>query len=246
MFPLWERFGVAIHSEPKQLERSESKPEQSFGATIGGWMTCKVAILIDGGFLKSRLKEVHRKFPTGSDIVKYCDNVMKSEQLKNDELFRIYYYDCWPYHGQVTNPVDGQLMDCSSTAAALNGEQFLKELSLKPKVAFRKGELSYEGWRIESQKIRKVLDKINRGGRIEPDDFKIDLKQKRVDIKIGLDIAWLSSKRIVDKIVLVTSDTDFIPAIKFARREGLIVFLCPMRQTVNQDLVIHSDDVINV
>jgi len=91
-----------------------------------------------------------------------------------------------------------------------------------------------------------VLDKINRGGRIEPDDFKIDLKQKRVDIKIGLDIAWLSSKRIVDKIVLVTSDTDFIPAIKFARREGLIVFLCPMRQTVNQDLVIHSDDVINV
>jgi len=209
-------------------------------------MSCKTAILIDGGFLKSRLKEIQKKFPSGSDIVRYCDRIMKSEQLKTDELFRIYYYDCWPFKGLVTNPVDGQPMDCSNTPAALNGEQFLKELSLKPKVAFRKGELSYDGWKIESQKIKKMIDKIEGGGKIEPDDFKIDLKQKRVDIKIGLDIAWLSSKRIVDKIVLVTSDTDFIPAIKFARREGLIVYVCPVKQTVNQDLIIHSDDVINV
>ncbi len=209
-------------------------------------MQCKTAILIDGGFLKSRLKELTRKFPSGSDVVRYCDRIMKTEQLKTDELFRIYYYDCWPFQGQVANPVDGQFMDCSSTAAATNGELFLKELALKPKVAFRQGELSYEGWKIESHKIKRLLDKINKGEKIDPDDFKIDLKQKRVDIKIGLDIAWLSTKRIVDKIVLITSDTDFIPAIKFARREGLIVYLCPVKQTVNHDLIIHSDDVINV
>jgi len=32
-------------------------------------------------------------------------------------------------------------------------------------------------------------------------------------MKIGLDAAWLASKRIVDRIILVTADSDFIPAM---------------------------------
>lgn len=53
---------------------------------------------------------------------------------------------------------------------------------------------------------------------------------KRVDMKIGLDVAWLASKGIVDRIILVTADTDFVPAMKFARREGVQVLLVPMRR----------------
>ena len=45
-------------------------------------------------------------------------------------------------------------------------------------------------------------------------DITPNFEQKAVDIKIGLDIAWLSSKRIVDALALVTGDTDFIPAMK--------------------------------
>ncbi len=44
-------------------------------------------------------------------------------------------------------------------------------------------------------------------------------------MRIGLDIAWLSLKRIVDAVVLVTGDSDFVPAMKFARKEGIRVYL---------------------
>ena len=108
---------------------------------------------------------------------------------------------------------------------------FFTELSLKPNVAFRKGELFFSGWTIEKwmiPRIREVYNKLKSKREIKKQDIEalhkalaINFKQKRVDIMIGLDIAWLSRKHIVDKIVLVTTDTDFIPAMKFARREGI-------------------------
>ncbi|MDT5157346.1 MAG: hypothetical protein QOH51_1703 [Acidobacteriota bacterium] len=47
-------------------------------------------------------------------------------------------------------------------------------------------------------------------------------------MKIGLDVAWLASKSIVEKIILVMADSDLIPAMKFARREGVQVVLVTM------------------
>lgn len=69
----------------------------------------------------------------------------------------------------------------------------------------------------------------------------LDIKQKRVDMKIGLDIASLSIKKQVEKIILITGDSDFVPAIKMARREGIIIQLDPMRQQVSTDLLEHID-----
>lgn len=79
---------------------------------------------------------------------------------------------------------------------------------------------------------------------MQPNDFIPDLKQKRVDMKIGLDVAWLASKGIVERIVLVTSDSDFVPAMKFARREGVQVVLITMgHKQVKQDLLVHADEL---
>ncbi len=49
------------------------------------------------------------------------------------------------------------------------------------------------------------------------------IEQKGVDLRIGLDIARLSLRRMVDIIVVVTGDSDMVPAFKFARREGIRV-----------------------
>ncbi len=65
-------------------------------------------------------------------------------------------------------------------------------------------------------------------------------------MKIGLDIAWLASKKIVDKIVLVTSDSDFVPAMKFARREGIQVYLASLNHQVKSELIEHSDGLVLV
>jgi uncharacterized LabA/DUF88 family protein len=81
---------------------------------------------------------------------------------------------------------------------------------------------------------------------LSPDDLSISLTQKKVDIKIGLDIAWLASKRIVEKIVLVTGDSDLVPAMKFARREGVMVYLLHFGHTVKEELKEHCDGIVNV
>lgn len=49
-------------------------------------------------------------------------------------------------------------------------------------------------------------------------------------MKLGLDIAWMSSKRTIDKLVLVAGDSDFVSPMKFARKEGILVYLYPMGQ----------------
>ncbi|MFL5540716.1 MAG: NYN domain-containing protein [Longimicrobiaceae bacterium] len=66
-------------------------------------------------------------------------------------------------------------------------------------------------------------------------------------MKIGLDVAWRASKGIVDRIVLVTGDSDFVPALKFARREGVQVVLVTMGETkVKHDLLVHADQLRTV
>jgi uncharacterized LabA/DUF88 family protein len=48
-------------------------------------------------------------------------------------------------------------------------------------------------------------------------------EQKGVDVQIGLDIATLSLKRYVDTIIIFSFDTDLIPALDFARNNGIRV-----------------------
>jgi uncharacterized LabA/DUF88 family protein len=74
--------------------------------------------------------------------------------------------------------------------------------------------------------------------------FTPNLKQKGVDIKIGLDVAWISFNRIAGKIVLVTGDSDFIPIIKTARRSGVFVYLLTLKHNVKSELL-ENVDVIN-
>ena len=66
-------------------------------------------------------------------------------------------------------------------------------------------------------------------------------------MKIGLDVAWLSSKGIVDRIILVTADSDFVPAMKFARRKDVQVVLVTMGHAlVKRELKVHADELRSV
>ena len=120
----------------------------------------------------------------------------------------------------------------------------MRDLAVMDNLALRSGELSFDGWRIRELSLLHIL---KTGRPLVGTDFEPDLKQKHVDMKIGLDIAWLASKRIVDRIVLVTADSDFVPAMKFARREGVQVVLVTMGHTlVKRELKIHADELRSV
>lgn len=71
--------------------------------------------------------------------------------------------------------------------------------------------------------------------------ISLGLKQKGVDMRIGVDIASLALKKQVDTIILVSGDSDFVPAAKLARREGIDFILDPLWQKINADLFEHID-----
>ncbi|HRP94839.1 MAG TPA: NYN domain-containing protein [Rhodocyclaceae bacterium] len=85
---------------------------------------------------------------------------------------------------------------------------------------------------IELRQLWRSLD----GGTVN-----LGLRQKGVDMRIGLDIASLTLKKQADTIVLVAGDSDFVPAAKLARREGMEFILDPLWQKVNADLFEHID-----
>ena len=60
-------------------------------------------------------------------------------------------------------------------------------------------------------------------------------------MRIGLDIATVSLKKQADTIILVAGDSDFVPAAKLARREGVTFILDPLWQGVSPDLSEHID-----
>lgn len=193
----------------------------------------KVAILIDGGFFLQRFRAINNAMPRISDIQPFLDEIMIRVQAstKNgtDTLFRTFYYDCRPYGDTQTDP-NGNIINFGAQPKFIAANAFLNDLRTFPQMALRLGELSFDGWKIDSRVA----------GRYIP-----DFKQKSVDIKLGLDIAWMSGKRTVDKIVLVAGDSDFIAPMKFSRREGILVYLYPMGQAqIKIGLKEHADFII--
>jgi uncharacterized LabA/DUF88 family protein len=106
----------------------------------------------------------------------------------------------------------------------------------------RIGELVYKGWKIDSRALQRLSEGDETA--ITGTDLIPDLNQKQVDIKMGLDIAWMAQKRIVEAFALVAGDSDLVPALKFARQEGILTFLAPLGHSLRFDLIEHSDGLI--
>ena len=89
----------------------------------------------------------------------------------------------------------------------------------------------------------KKQDKLIKGEQINilKEDIKLHSIQKGVDMKIGLDIATLTYKKLVHKIILISGDSDFVSAAKLARREGIEFILDAMRHPIKENLSEHID-----
>ena len=92
----------------------------------------------------------------------------------------------------------------------------------------------------------ELLEFIATMRNISEHDVNFGLRQKGVDMRIGLDIASMTLKRQVDTVILVTGDSDFVPAAKLARREGVEFLLDPLWQQVSDELSEHVDGVVSV
>ncbi|MDR2093759.1 MAG: NYN domain-containing protein [Azoarcus sp.] len=115
------------------------------------------------------------------------------------------------------------------------------ELAKLPFVALRLGELAFNGWKIRPKRLSDVGKKGESSLTITVGDLYPQIQQKGVDMRIGMDIAALTLRKHVQIIVLVSGDSDLLPAMKFARREGCQLFLCPLGHYVKPTMYEHSD-----
>ena len=199
----------------------------------------RYAVLIDAGFVKQKLWPVNRKTVTSEVIETFIRQLCKSPHFADFRLHRVYFYDAKPLTTQANHP-NGTTIDFAKTSTAKNNEALHTGLEKSPFVALRFGELVHQGWRINVKTLRKA----NAQTTFTAADLEPSIQQKGVDMRIGLDIASLTLKKQVDLIVLVTGDSDFIPAMKFARREGAQLYLVTLGHGVRDVVHQHADLVI--
>ncbi len=205
-------------------------------------MPDRVAILLDGGFVKKKLAKRLRSFPSSQDVLALCGRIMQHQRLAGSELFRVYYYDAPPLGGSATNPIDGKVINLAETRQAEQNRSLIDSLELQPDFAVRRGSLMQVGWKLGSGALKSLKRSPSRS--LTAQDFVPDIQQKGVDMRIGLDIATMALKRVVQILVLVVGDSDFVPPMKFARTEGLKIYLEAMGHGVRRELRAHADLVL--
>ncbi|MBO9714395.1 NYN domain-containing protein [Sphingomonas sp.] len=156
-------------------------------------------------------------------------------------LYRTFFYDCPPLTKRLHYPISKRPLDLAKTEMARQRLAIHRNLLTARKVALRLGRLNEDvNWRPKPDAMRRWLTE---GFNPRDEDFEIDVIQKGVDMRLGLDVAAMAFKKQVDQIVMVAGDGDFVPAAKLARREGIDVVLDPMGGKAASDLLDHADGV---
>lgn len=191
-------------------------------------------------------------------------------------LYRIFFYDAAPYEGKKHHPLLNYTIDFGKSNVHKFRMELFDALRKERNVALRIGKvvedrdwslpdrqakrlLATKAWigdldfssaqsgvtfterqAQEAQRLQKLWQAI------QPTDLSPGLRQKGVDMRIGLDIASITLKQQADTIILIAGDSDFVPAAKLARREGVEFILDPLWQQVNDDLFEHIDGLQSV
>lgn len=156
----------------------------------------KLAIFIDGGYYNALST---RHYNVRLDFPKFISevtNIVASKTPEPIEVLRTLFFDCLPYQSATPTAHERQLY--------ANKLGFFNYLETLPRVQVRKGVLAYRGNNDKGQPI---------------------FMQKKVDLLLGLDFAELSTKGHITHLALIAGDSDYCPAVEFAKRESVCVWL---------------------
>ncbi|ACE85483.1 NYN domain-containing protein [Cellvibrio japonicus] len=139
--------------------------------------------------------------------------------------------------GKVNKEHDWSIQS-SLTKKLLRSRQALNAIPAQPPQQDQQGNYTLT---LTQEQFRDIAQSRDLWQTLDASSVSLGLKQKGVDMRIGVDIASLALKKQVDTLVLVAGDSDFVPAAKLARREGIDFILDPLWQQINSDLFEHID-----
>ena len=153
----------------------------------------------------------------------------------------MYYYDSPPLDSTVKKPISNTPHDFKKSEVYTHQHNLFRELKQSDFISVREGVLAFRGWKLK----RNTLTGLQKGSlthnQVDDNWFEANIQQKGVDTKLGLDMAWIAFNSIVDRVIVVTGDSDFVPAIKAARRNGIQVILCSLNHGISSDLRTNVD-----
>lgn len=212
-----------------------------------------VAIFVDAGFFNRkffRLVDPKMQMPPEQLAKKMWSYWVRhvDRRIAGEQLYRIFYYDCPPLDIKAHHPLLNKQVDFSKSNISQYKNALHAELRRQPYVACRMGTLSVDAnsWGfIKTDNRVHNFKKLIRG---EVDVSQVNAKnvslrpiQKGVDMRLGIDITSIVLKRLANKVVLISGDSDFVPAAKLARVEGAHVILDAMGRKVGGGLEEHID-----
>lgn len=199
----------------------------------------KVVFVIDGWFMRKRVYKLKAFYYDGPRIREYCKKHLRS----GDQLYRIFYYDTMPLDIKAHNPLTKKFIDFSKTPTAIDQRKLLNSIKRTPNFALRLGHSYWvnKEWIIKPDRLKELLQCKIGISDLNVIDIYPRIEQKTVDMKIGLDIAYMAERKVADVLILIAGDSDIVPALKFARREGMLVGLDPLQCQIRPELSEHVD-----
>lgn len=237
-------------SKPAPTNLGQAEPRGfSFLRHVSPTLT---AVLVDAAFFLKRAQIIYGRH-SAQEVARQLHKIALGH-LNDDgghrvsRLYRIFVYDAPPALWKGHLPVSGQAVDFSKSNESKWRLEFHESLKCLRKVALRLGEVptTHTHWQLKPDVSKALISGKREWGSVDDADFHLSLRQKGVDMRIGLDIASLAFKQQVNQIVLISGDSDFVPAAKLARREGIDFILDPMWATIRPDLYEHIDGLNSV
>ena len=231
----------------------------------------KVAILIDGGFYLKQLPLVRKDvdITSAQSVAKSIQQLVRGHLKKLSKTqefslygdqgkgkkstlvpnlyaqhYRTFYYDALPFDGKTRTPISGKHINFSKTDTYQFGTELFDELRRERFVALRLGKTKAQNymWQLHPNALKEIVQKKKQFEDLTDDDFTPAIRQKGVDMRMGLDMASISLKKQANIFVLVTGDADFVPAAKLVRREGGHIILDPLlHRSISPELSEHID-----
>lgn len=212
----------------------------------------RVAGLIDRGFFLKRLPTVCPEVAADDPIAvartvrklveRHLSYVAKIVTCKSpwELLYRAFFYDAEPLSSKAHLPISRKAADYAKSPQAVFRCALFAQLRAAPNFAVRLGTTFSERQWILSEKTQKDLIAGRRDwSSVTYADFYPGIRQKAVDMRLGVDIATITLKRQADMLILVAGDSDFVPAAKLARREGVKIILDPLWLNISGGLYEH-------
>lgn len=191
----------------------------------------RAAVFIDGGYWQKILK--NRFGSPKIDLVAFSDALCGTQ-----ERLRTYFYDCLPFQGDNPSEDEKELYK--------RKQSYLHALGLLPRFEIRKGRLARRT--INFKEVERLDGSIfylscsDGDPAYDPKNIVIKFEQKGIDTLVGIDVTGLSVRRSISTVILVAGDSDFIPSIRVAKDEGMLIRLAYHDSAIHKDLLQLADD----